>query len=349
MSEESSVSDEEKTTPAQITTPPKRSKAFFINGGTGRMLTSIPALEKHFEKDPNAVIVCEGMDVFYKNNPHLFKRTFHPMHKNLFEDYIKDRDVVSPEPYRNWEYYNQKCSIGQSFDLEINGEMSNNIEDYKPNIYLSSFEKVKGQVVLNQLKEASGFSSFVVLQPFGASIQMDGQMIYDPSGRSMEYSDVVSLIRELSKKGHAVILMSELDLQLPDGMKVGRPKANLREWAAIIKAANHFVGCDSVGQHIAYSVDTPATVVLGGTFPINVSYPGVEGIKIMDLAADRRKYSSIRIGHTEDADIHNSDLMKMTDAQIAEIVESITPPTVNAEIVTEQVKSCSSGNCGCDH
>ena len=43
-----------------------RSKAFFINGGAGRVLCSIPALERYAEDsgDKDFVIVCEsGMDL----------------------------------------------------------------------------------------------------------------------------------------------------------------------------------------------------------------------------------------------------------------------------------------------
>ena len=38
----------------------KRSTAFFINGGAGRVITSIPALEKFHEENPDDdfVIVC---------------------------------------------------------------------------------------------------------------------------------------------------------------------------------------------------------------------------------------------------------------------------------------------------
>ena len=35
---------------------------------------------------------------------------------------------------------------------------------------------------------------------------------------------------------------------------------DLRMWAGIIDAADHFLGCDSVGQHIAYALDKTATV-----------------------------------------------------------------------------------------
>ena len=79
----------------------ERNKAFFINGGAGRVITSIPALEL-FEKenpDNDFIIVCEGGTDFYKGHPQLHKRAYDVWHKNLFEDKLKDMDLVSPEPY----------------------------------------------------------------------------------------------------------------------------------------------------------------------------------------------------------------------------------------------------------
>ncbi len=100
----------------------KRSTAFFINGGAGRVVTSIPAFELYEKENPDDdfIIVCEGGMDFYKGHPTLHKRAYDTWHKGLFEQFIKDRDCVSPEPYRIWEYYNQQCSIAQAFDIEIN-------------------------------------------------------------------------------------------------------------------------------------------------------------------------------------------------------------------------------------
>ena len=36
---------------------------------------------------------------------------------------------------------------------------------------------------------------------------------------------------------------------------------------SIIEQVDHFIGCDSVGQHFAYSLGTPSTVITGATFP----------------------------------------------------------------------------------
>ena len=72
-----------------------RSKAFFLNGGAGRMLCSIPALELYEQEsgDTEFVIVCEGGTDMFKGHPTLDARAYDPWHKNLFKDVLKNRDV----------------------------------------------------------------------------------------------------------------------------------------------------------------------------------------------------------------------------------------------------------------
>ena len=69
------------------------------------------------------------------------------------------------------------------------------------------------------------------------------------------------------------------DAGFPDEVALPE-KVQLRQWAGIIKYADVFLGCDSVGQHLAYAVGTPANVVLGATYPENTSYPDVENFNI---------------------------------------------------------------------
>ena len=105
----------------------------------------------------------------------------------------------------------------------------------------------------------------------------------------------------------------------------------LRQWAAIIKYADHFLGCDSVGQHLAYAVDKPITCVTGSTYPINVSYPNTENVTILDLGQKDREYSPIRITMDERVDRHNENLMAMS-AEIQEYVVGV----VTGEVAHEE-------------
>ena len=56
----------------------KRNTAFFINGGAGRVICSIPALELYHEENPDDdfIIVCEGGMDFYKGHPILHKKAY---------------------------------------------------------------------------------------------------------------------------------------------------------------------------------------------------------------------------------------------------------------------------------
>ena len=83
-----------------------RDTAFFINGGAGRVVCSIPALEKFHEENPdnNFIVVCEGGTDFFKGHPLLHAKAYDHWHKNLFEDKLKHMDIASPEPYRAVSY-----------------------------------------------------------------------------------------------------------------------------------------------------------------------------------------------------------------------------------------------------
>ena len=80
-----------------------RNKAFFINGGAGRVVCSIPALEKFAEENPDNkfIIVCEGGTDFYKGHPLLHAKAYDVWHKNLFEDKLKSEEGSEERYNRN--------------------------------------------------------------------------------------------------------------------------------------------------------------------------------------------------------------------------------------------------------
>ena len=47
-----------------------------MNGGAGRVIASIPAFEKLYEKDKDFIIVCEGGMDFYKGHPQLHELAY---------------------------------------------------------------------------------------------------------------------------------------------------------------------------------------------------------------------------------------------------------------------------------
>ena len=303
-----------------------RPKSFFINGGAGRVLCSIPAFEKYKEENPEEdfVIVCEGGTDFFKGHPTLFPHVYDNWHKNLFRDKIVNTDIETPEPYRIWEYYNQKCNLSQAFDIAINKKGIRDLD--KPTIKLSREEQISGLFAVNEVRQKTKKEKTVVFQPFGRGVQVIGNVIVDYSGRSFEYNNVLSIIKKLQKK-YSVILMTELTLDMEkDGIKdpVAIPQGvPIRHWAGIIKEADLFIGCDSVGQHIAYSVDTPSVVVVGSTFKENISYPDYEKFDVLDMGEGLRVYDPIRVAYDEESMRVNDGIMLMNDKIEDVIMKSV--------------------------
>mgnify|MGYP001264973240 CR=1 FL=1 len=65
-----------------------KSKAFFVNGGYGRVVSSIPAFELYAKEsgDEDFVIICEGGTDAFKGHPDLDHRAYDNWHKNLFKE-----------------------------------------------------------------------------------------------------------------------------------------------------------------------------------------------------------------------------------------------------------------------
>jgi hypothetical protein len=282
----------------------QRSKAFFLNGGAGRMLCSIPAFELYEKEsgDKDFIIICEGGTDVFKGHPTLDGRTYDVWHKNLFAEKIKNRDIVSPEPYRIWEYYNQQCSIAQAFDIEINKKGIRSLP--KPTLVLSKDELLTGRKLIGDVKKQLKKSKIVVFQPFGRGIQVVDDSLVDPTSRMSEFK--IDFTDEKFKD----------EIAMPENV-------SMRQWAAIIKYADHFLGCDSLGQHLAYCVDKPSTVLFGSTYPINVSYPDSKLFTVLDMGEETREYSPIRITMDERVDRKHEAIMTMTPEIQTYVVEAV--------------------------
>ena len=163
-----------------------RPKSFFINGGAGRCLCAIPALEKYQEDHPDEdfFIICEGGTDMFKGHPTLYNKVYDSWHKNLFRDKLKDTDIVSTEPYRIWEYYNQKCNLSQAYDIQINNKGIRELP--RPTVKLNREEIVNGKFICAEVRQKTKKKKTVVFQPYGRGVQQMGNIVSDPSGRSFE-------------------------------------------------------------------------------------------------------------------------------------------------------------------
>ena len=305
----------------------KRNTAFLINGGAGRVLCSIPALELYEKEHPedDFIIVVEYFIELFKGHPTLYKRCYDHHHRHLYEDKLKNMNVYFPECYHVWEYFNQQASITQAFDLLLNKKGLRPVP--VPTLSLSNEETQGGIETVKTIKKDFQNKKAIVFQPFGRGSSMTpGSINNDPQGRSFSMADAVQIIRRLQRK-YTVIVMSEsqIDFKL-FGIKEVVPQLtnmSLRRWMGVINAADYFLGCDSVGQHFAVSLGKKATVVLGGTFKENVTYPDYKNLNIIDLGEGKRMYAPIRMCSSEIADTNNEKLMTLTEASLNKIIASI--------------------------
>ena len=312
----------------------KRPKAFFLNGGMGRIISAIPALEKYYEakEDPDFIIVIEGICNIMNGHPTLDNKTYDMYHKNLFHTKLINMDIVSPEPYRLNEYFNQKCDIAQAFDMLINNKGIRELP--APTLILSKEELLEGRKAIDEIKKKVKKEKLVIIQPFVRAITQIDNSFVDKSNRSIEFSNLKQIIKKLQEKDWAVCIMSEFGIEFKDaGFKdeVAIPEIpDLRKWAGLIKYADHFLGCDSVGQHLAKAMDTPASVVMGATYPINTSYPNDKNFTIIDMGQFDREYDPIRISFDERISRKHERIMTMTPE-----IEDYVVSAVNGDPIEE--------------
>jgi hypothetical protein len=301
-------------------------KSFFINGGAGRVLCSIPALEYYKENvDPDVVIVSEAWNELFLTSPSLRHNVWPANSKGLW-DKLRETEIISPEPYRLNAYFNQKVNLIQAFDMLINYDVppSDLPETKSINLEINKVDQIYGYNLVDQVKQQSGKKKVVVFQPLGSGAKKDGNFIFDSSGRSFEVRDIFRVVEELSKN-YAVILMTNIDIPTDKQMGAVIPSgANLLQWMGIINAADYFLGCDSMGQHYAHALKKPATVVIGATYPENISYPDNKDFTIIDVGKDKRKYQPYRVTMDFALERDSEDLMIFDDNVFKRIIKSVT-------------------------
>jgi hypothetical protein len=244
-----------------------------LDGGLGRIITAIPALLKYHQLHPNEewYITIPGWDFITWGFPELQERTFNPDARGSFDLFWKADRVITPEPYRVPAYYRNEISLREAFDIEINASTHHNDLPLMQ-LKLSSPERRKAYEIIEEAKSKHKKSKTIVLQPFGSTATPHASGIYDDSLRSIPKTMLNYFINELSKNYNLIFLgakeFNNIKTYKPD------PDPNLREWSAIIEAADYFIGCDSCGQHICKALNKKASVVVAGTHRVNVTYDG---------------------------------------------------------------------------
>lgn len=311
-----------------------------LSGGAGRIICALPAFEKYVKdngKDDVYIISQSGLEFFLGTE--FQDITFDLGHKGLFKDIIKPNNLINLEPYQEYGYYNQEKSLTQSFDKLINDTDSHG-DLGRPKIVLSKTEEINAVNTVKECKKQQEKKYTVVIQPFGRNAnQHDGGHVVDETSRSLSTDDYFYISEQLRKK-YNVISMAEIKFDNDKNMYVD---ANLRHWAAIIEAADYFVGVDSCGQHMAYAFDKPGSVIIGSTFAENISYP--KHFNIVEKPNTPKVYSPIRIEglDSELANRVNDSCMDFTKQELEEItnniLKDIQKKVVKTDVITPTVLS----------
>ena len=300
-------------------------KIIYIDGGAGRAIAALPALEKlvrNKKPEDDIRIIVMGWDNLYWGNQLLQDITFSADTKGIFDLVLKDADkYISPEPYKLPEYYNQKVSLAEAFDIEING--THDHSDLPPlKMHTSKAEEKNAANLIADVKMQQKKDKTLIIQPYGRSARVDRADVIDDSSRGLDSHAYLRLVRKLSTK-YNLILFAEKPFHQPDDNFTFKPEMDLRMWSAVIEAADYFVGCDSVGQHMARAFEKPGTVFIGSTFAKNVSYP--DWFNIYERQGIEKKYSPIRISGLDShlADRYNDKCMDLSDKDVDELFMSI--------------------------
>lgn len=295
---------------------------FMIDGGAGRAIAAIPALIKHSKKNSDFKVMVMGWDTLYWGIPELHDKVFNPDQKGAMDQFFMDADrVISPEPYRVPGYYKQEKSLAEAFDYLIN-DTDDHSDLGTPVLKTNKNEELQAANFMQSVRQQQQKQKTVVIQPFGRSMENPQEgVLLDQSSRSINPDTYLKLVKKLATK-YNLVLFAEKNFWMPEDTYTMKPEADLRMWTAFIDAADYFIGCDSVGQHMARAMNKPGTVIVGSTFAINTSYPNYFNIIERDV---QKKYSPIRISGLEShlADRTNEATVEFTDEEINKMYESI--------------------------
>jgi hypothetical protein len=302
---------------------------FIITGGAGRVTASIPALEKYHRLNPkdNFSVIVHGWESLFWSHPILQKRTFGAHQKGLFDSIIRKNKIVSPEPYHLNNFFNQRISLIEAFDEIINKTKKHDDLSKKPNLYLTEFEHSLTKDWLTHLKTEQKKRKIVLFQPFGSSVQAINKQPIDPSNRSLELKDYMTIVKSMEKDA-VILFASHPQFRHPqDTYTVSfddRPSPYLRTLMSIAANADLFVGIDSVGQYVARAFDLPGIVIMGATNDINFSFP--DFFTIFRNKDKKPIYSPWRLIDTECefSDRENDGIMKFSEEQMKELTGLIS-------------------------
>lgn len=299
--------------------------AIIIDGGAGRVIASIPAILRYIRENPSYEVytIIGGWSSVMYGIPEIQKNLYDAESPHVFKNIISKCDIViRPEPYILPNYFKQNLNITGAFDELLNGEHDPD-KLPSPCFNTSKKEKLHASSAVRDIVNTQGKQKTIVIQPFGQSAITDfNGNVADDSSRSLSSENYISLVQKFSEEFN-VIFFGESTFYLPQDNFTYKMETDLRGWAGIIEAADYFIGCDSVGQHMARAVNTPGTIILGSSFASNCTYENY--FNIIEKQGIAKHYSPIRISNTDSyiTNFLNEDAISFTEEEMNDVYSNI--------------------------
>ena len=286
-------------------------KTLLLDGGWGRQICAIPALEKYVQENPDTIIVSYFWSQIFWGNKKLIKNVFDSQTKGLFEK-LRNTQIIKLEPYFNNNFINQRINLIQAFNEDLNGSIE---VMEKPRLHFSRMEINAVKHPFDRTKKS------VVFQPFGSEARFQNDDVIDPSARSLNLETTKKILERLKKENYQVIMFENRDFPCIDDKEFPFLKnLSYREASAVLASCDYFVGVDSSGQHIAYALDKPGTTFFGGTNPFSFGYPDYFSIFAKDQDYN---YCYPRLFEFDNwlENLNNSSAMEYDNQEVEEMCE----------------------------
>jgi len=291
--------------------------AIQIDGGIGRTICALPALER-MAKEQELIIIAGHPEVFH-NNPNFYK-VYSLNREYIFDDVIQHCEFLNPEPYWDYHFYQKQRHIITSFNCILNKEEP--IELPRPVIYLTDAEKQEASDYIKNIRTQIGNRKIIGFQPFGASFQpLTGK---DDSHRSLPPNVVDSILNQLNDVG-CFINFTMHPIKHPSMCYDHFP---LRKLFALAPHCDYLITVDSFLPHLGFCFGIPGTEFFGGTEIVNFGYP--EHYHTVSRPGYPKTYFAFRMAGFVDK---NQGAMNFTEEELTPILEEIrarlgalTPP-----------------------
>lgn len=253
---------------------------FIITGGAGRAVCSIPAFEKYARLNPDDdfKIIVHGWDTLFWSHPILQDRVFNANQKGLFDTIIKPNRIVMPEPYHVNEFFNEKVSLIEAFDICINNSHDHSDLNRTGYLYLSRYETQSAKQYIGEKKHQKNKKYCVMTQPYGSGVEILNGKLHDDTNRSILPDHYREIVNHLDTDSVVLFGSSENFRRSDDNITLSFEGIHptlpyFRILMALISECDYFIGCDSVGQHIARAFRKPGLVIMGSTIDKCYTYP----------------------------------------------------------------------------